>query len=84
MPRARNWPANIWGDYMRGDDGAPGGNFRSCGGADRVALIALSSAVPTGPFMATGRLGERQLARFGAVLEQTADCSVSCLSITRR
>ena len=28
-----------------------------------VALIALSTGVPTGPFMATGRLGERQLAR---------------------
>ena len=36
-----------------------------------VALIGLSSGVPTGPFMATGRLGSAQLARFAAMLEDT-------------
>jgi 3',5'-cyclic AMP phosphodiesterase CpdA len=36
-----------------------------------VALIGLSSAVPTGPLMATGRLGQPQLARFAAVLDET-------------
>jgi len=35
-----------------------------------IALIGLSSGVPTGPFMATGRLGNAQLARLGAMLEQ--------------
>ena len=34
-----------------------------------VALIGLSSGVPTGPFMATGRLGRAQLARLATMLE---------------
>ena len=33
-----------------------------------LALIGLSTAVPTPPFMATGRLGEAQLARLGETL----------------
>jgi len=36
-----------------------------------VALIGLSSGVPTGPLMATGRLGARQIADLGRLLEQT-------------
>ncbi|MDQ0394706.1 3',5'-cyclic AMP phosphodiesterase CpdA [Labrys monachus] len=35
----------------------------------RVALIGLSSAIPTGPFMATGKLGPRQVSRLGPILE---------------
>lgn len=33
-----------------------------------LALVALTTSVPTGPFMATGRLGDEQLARFGDIL----------------
>ena len=36
-----------------------------------IALIGLCSGVPTGPLMATGRLGEEQLARLAAILEET-------------
>jgi 3',5'-cyclic AMP phosphodiesterase CpdA len=36
-----------------------------------VALIALSSALPTGLLMATGRLGESQLSRLAQALQQT-------------
>ena len=36
-----------------------------------VALIGLSTALPSAPFLATGRLGERQLARLDRVLAQT-------------
>jgi 3',5'-cyclic AMP phosphodiesterase CpdA len=36
-----------------------------------VALIGLSSGNPSGPFLATGRLGNRQLAAFGQMLEET-------------
>jgi 3',5'-cyclic AMP phosphodiesterase CpdA len=62
-------PAAYWGDYMRGDDGLDRFPFvRRCGS---VALIALSTGVPTGPFMATGRLGERQLGRLANVLDET-------------
>jgi 3',5'-cyclic AMP phosphodiesterase CpdA len=62
-------PAQFWGDYMRGDDGLE--RFPFVRRRADVALIALSTAVSTGPFMATGRLGERQLARFAEALEQT-------------
>ncbi len=36
-----------------------------------VALIGLDSGVPTAPFVASGRLGEDQLAALGALLDQT-------------
>jgi 3',5'-cyclic AMP phosphodiesterase CpdA len=36
-----------------------------------VALIALSTALATGPFLATGRLGDKQLAGFAEALSQT-------------
>lgn len=62
-------PAAHWGDYMRGDDGREGFPFVRRRGD--VALIALSTAIPTGPFMATGRLGERQLAELAETLDKT-------------
>src|SRR5262249_22965732 len=37
---------------------------------DRVALVGLSSAVPTAPFMATGKLGVRQVTRLRDALER--------------
>jgi len=62
-------PAAFWADYMRGDDGVD--RFPYLRRRGDVALIALSTALPTGPFMATGRLGNRQLARFAEALDQT-------------
>ena len=66
---AEKSPAAFWGEYMRGDDGRDRFPFirRRC----NVALIALSTGVPTGPFMATGHLGKSQLADFAAALDQT-------------
>lgn len=61
-------PAAYWGAYMTGDDGMQRFPFLRRRGD--VALIALSSGVPTGPFMATGRLGQSQLAEAAALLEQ--------------
>jgi 3',5'-cyclic AMP phosphodiesterase CpdA len=66
---AQELPAKFWTDYMCGDDGLERFPFLRRRGD--VALIALSSAVATGPFMATGRLGQRQLARLAELLEQT-------------
>ncbi len=71
VPAALRGPEKAWGDYMRGDDGAPSGTFPFVRRRENIALIALSSALPTGPFMATGRLGEPQLARFAQALAQT-------------
>jgi len=64
-------PAAFWGVYMRGDDGQSGFPFVRRRG--NVALIALSSGVPTGPFMATGRLGQQQLSGLSEALTQTRD-----------
>src|SRR3984885_14995999 len=62
-------PAEYWADYMRGDDSIARFPFvRRCG---NVALIGLSTALPTAPLLATGRLGKRQLARLLEILDQT-------------
>jgi 3',5'-cyclic AMP phosphodiesterase CpdA len=62
-------PAEYWGDYMTGDDGLQRFPFLRRRG--EMALIALSTGLPTGPLMATGRLGSRQLFRLAEVLDQT-------------
>jgi 3',5'-cyclic AMP phosphodiesterase CpdA len=69
--QAEEAPAEYWGDYMTGDDGLH--RFPFLRRRNGVALIALSSGVATGPFMATGRLGERQLARLAELLDQSRD-----------
>src|SRR6202167_741240 len=66
---AEQMSAQYWGDFMRGDDGLDRFPFLRRRG--NVALIALSTGVPTGPFMATGRLGTPQLARLAELLDQT-------------
>jgi 3',5'-cyclic AMP phosphodiesterase CpdA len=59
-----------WGEYMRGDDGESFPYLRRRG---PLALIGLSSAVPTAPFMATGKLGVDQIEEFRALLELLKD-----------
>ena len=54
-----------WGAYMRGDAGETFPFVRRRG---PVALIGLSTAVPTPPLMATGRLGAGQLEKLADVL----------------
>jgi 3',5'-cyclic AMP phosphodiesterase CpdA len=71
VPAATKWPAEFWNEYTRGDGSADGGSFPFVRRRGNVALIALSSALPTGPFLATGFLGEPQLVRFAATLEET-------------
>jgi 3',5'-cyclic AMP phosphodiesterase CpdA len=73
VPQARLWPGEFWGDYMQGDDAVASGTFPFLRRRGAVALIALSSALPTAPLLATGRLGDQQLARLAALLEQTSD-----------
>jgi 3',5'-cyclic AMP phosphodiesterase CpdA len=61
--------AEAWGDYLRGDDAHRGGaGFPSLRRRGPLALISVSSAVPTGPLMATGRLGRPQLGELEQVL----------------
>jgi 3',5'-cyclic AMP phosphodiesterase CpdA len=66
---ARQAASAYWTDHMRGDDGVA--RFPFVRRRDNLALIALSTGVPTGPFMATGRLGQRQLADLAQALEKT-------------
>lgn len=58
-----------WGDYMRGDAGEGFPFVRRRGS---VALIGLSTALPTLPLAATGRLHGNQLARLDDVLTALA------------
>ena len=60
-----------WSDYMRGDDSAMTA-FPFLRRRGPLALIGLSTAVPTAPFMATGRLGGGQLARLAETLDRCA------------
>jgi 3',5'-cyclic AMP phosphodiesterase CpdA len=69
--RATHQPHSHWGDFMRGDEGAPD-EFPFLRRRGPLALIGLSSAVPTPLFMATGLLGDAQLARLAALLERLA------------
>jgi predicted phosphodiesterase len=79
-----------WAAYISGDDGKPG--FPWLRRRNGVALIGLSSAVATPPFMATGRLGGDQRAALARLLADTKReelCRVVLIhhpptSITRR
>jgi 3',5'-cyclic AMP phosphodiesterase CpdA len=55
--------AEVWRDYLASDDATAGGGvaFPSLRRRGPLALIGLSSAVPTPPLMATGWLGQSQL-----------------------
>jgi 3',5'-cyclic AMP phosphodiesterase CpdA len=57
--------AQHWGEFMRGDDGATFPFVRRRG---PLAIVALTTSLPTGPFMATGQLGGDQLARLAEIL----------------
>jgi 3',5'-cyclic AMP phosphodiesterase CpdA len=53
--------AEAWGSYLDGDAAQGGGPFPSLRRRGPLALISVSSAVPTPPLMATGWLGRAQL-----------------------
>ena len=67
---ALRYPRLHWADYMRGDDDDET-TFPFVRRRGPLALIGLSTAVPTPPFMATGRLGAEQISRLAAALD---DC----------
>jgi 3',5'-cyclic AMP phosphodiesterase CpdA len=71
VPEAQRGPAEYWGEYMHADDSAESGAFPFVRRRGAVALIALSTALATGPFLATGQLGERQISRFAEALRET-------------
>jgi 3',5'-cyclic AMP phosphodiesterase CpdA len=68
----RNRSAEIWGDYLRGDGALTADpiTFPFVRRRGPLALIGVSSAVPTPPFMATGWLGQAQIDALDGVLSQ--------------
>jgi 3',5'-cyclic AMP phosphodiesterase CpdA len=69
--KADHWQLH-WDDYMRGD-AAQETRFPFVRRRGSLALIGLSSAVPTGPFLATGHLGGEQSARLAELLPRLRD-----------
>ncbi|MGJ4929887.1 metallophosphoesterase family protein [Bradyrhizobium sp. HKCCYLS2038] len=63
--------AESFADYFGGDAASPA-TFPSLRRRGPLALISLSSAVPSAPFMATGRIGSAQLAALEQLLETLA------------
>lgn len=63
----------LWRDFMTSDAGGGGAedDFPFLRVRGPVAFIGLSSAVPTPPLMATGRLGAPQRDRLGQLLQET-------------
>ena len=62
----RNVESQLW-PWMTSDDGRYDG-FPYVRLRGPVAIVGLSTAVPTAPFVASGRLGREQVARFNDVL----------------
>jgi 3',5'-cyclic AMP phosphodiesterase CpdA len=62
--------AETWGSYLDGDAARDGQTFPSLRRRGPLALISVSSAVPTPPLMATGRLGHAQLEQLGRMLAE--------------
>lgn len=74
VPRADRRYRTIWAPFMEGDgigdhSATPPSGFPFVRVRGNIALIGLSTAVPSAPFMATGRLGKRQTRRLAALLE---------------
>ena len=70
VPEAAAFASRQWSPYMSGDEGL--GGFPFIRRRNNVALIGLSTGVPTAPFLATGWLGAKQLAELAAALNKLA------------
>ena len=64
--------ASMFSDYLRGDAGGEKASFPFVRRRGPLALIGVSSAVPTAPLMATGWLGHTQLQGLERILAQLA------------
>lgn len=62
--------AKVWAPWLSGDDG--NARFPWLRLHDELAFIGVSTAVPTVPFSATGRIGEAQLQRLRGSLRDAA------------
>src|SRR5215813_11832805 len=68
----RHRAAEAWSDYLRGDSDGGKGHFPFVRRRGPLTLIGVSSAVPTPPLMATGKLGHAQMQALDKILAQLA------------
>jgi len=68
-----HFAADAWGDYMRGDNATDATGFPYLRRRGPLALIGVSTAIPTAPFLATGTLGATQIAALDRMLAGLAD-----------
>lgn len=69
---------DMWKDYIAGDEpaqhaGIAGAAFPYLRRRGNLAIIGLSTAIPTAPFLATGKLGKAQLLEFERLLNTAKD-----------
>jgi 3',5'-cyclic AMP phosphodiesterase CpdA len=66
---------NLWSNYMESDSefSSDAVEFPSLRSRGPLAIIGVSSAVPTAPFFATGRIGKLQMERLQKYLEITKE-----------
>lgn len=71
--RAAEWArgAAIWAGYLESNPSTAGVGFPALRVFGRVAVIGLSTARPSPPFLAVGRLGRAQIESFEAMLRST-------------
>ena len=75
VPREISW--DLWSDYLLSDPASEAGGtaqlrFPSLRVRGPLAIVGLNSAVPTGPFIASGALGSEQLERLERLLAELA------------
>lgn len=68
VPEAAAYAARRWGANMSDDEGLPGFPYLRKRGP--MALIGLSTGVPTAPLLATGWLGTKQLTALAVLLNE--------------
>lgn len=82
VPGALGRCCSAWAAYMTGDDGTPpkskGGNgaFPYLRVRDQVAIIGVSSARATAPFMASGHFSKAQAKRLAKMLDATQEAGL--------
>jgi 3',5'-cyclic AMP phosphodiesterase CpdA len=71
VPDTADDAARVWADHLRGDDGVA--DFPYLRRRGPLAIVGVSSAVPTMPVSAAGRVGEAQCARLREMLAGLAE-----------
>lgn len=73
VPREVSW--DLWSEYLASDPTPAAGpeiRFPSLRVRGPLAIVGLNSALPTGPFLASGALGSEQLQRLEVLLAELA------------